>query len=94
MGEEAGLLLNVAEHFPAKINSTSSMAAVKLIKEKLTEAQLSLFRSTCFGKLLEMNDIKNIPLIILYRFWMVKFLGAELLWLYILYFCENDITKV
>ena len=58
MGEEAGLLLNVAEHFPAKINSTSSMAAVKLIKEKLTEAQLSLFRSTCFGKLLEMNDIK------------------------------------
>ena len=58
MGDEADLLVKVSEHFPAKINSTSSIHAVKLIKEKLTEAQLSLFRTTCFGKLLEMNDLK------------------------------------
>ena len=38
MGEEAELLLKVAEHFPVKINSTSSIAAVKLIKEKLTRS--------------------------------------------------------
>ncbi|KAK0574579.1 hypothetical protein LWI29_025748 [Acer saccharum] len=58
MGEKVELLVKAAEHFPAKINSTSSVAAVKCIKEKLTEAQLSLFRTTCFGKLLEMNDLK------------------------------------
>ncbi|KAK0604257.1 hypothetical protein LWI29_013821 [Acer saccharum] len=58
MGEEVELLVKVAEHFLVKINSTSSMAAIKLIKEKLTEAQLSLFRTTCFGKLLEMNNLK------------------------------------
>ncbi|KAK0597658.1 hypothetical protein LWI29_027297 [Acer saccharum] len=58
MGEEVNLILNVAKHFPAKIHSTSSTAAIKLIKEKLTEVQLSLFRTTCFGKLLDMNDLK------------------------------------
>ena len=58
MGKEMELLVKATEHFPAKINSTSSTAAVKCIKEKLTEAQLSLFRITCFGKLLEMNDLK------------------------------------
>ncbi|KAK0585747.1 hypothetical protein LWI29_033451 [Acer saccharum] len=58
MGEEVESLVKAVEHFPAKINSTSSVAAVKCIKEKLTEAQLSLFRTTCFGKLLEMNDFK------------------------------------
>ncbi|KAI9185171.1 hypothetical protein LWI28_004985 [Acer negundo] len=52
------LLVKGAEHFPGKINSTSSTAAVKCIKEKLTEAQLSLFHTTCFGKLLDMNDLK------------------------------------
>ncbi|KAI9161277.1 hypothetical protein LWI28_015966 [Acer negundo] len=52
------LLVKGAEHFPGKINSTSSTAAIKCIKEKLTEAQLSLFRTTCFGKLLDMNDLK------------------------------------
>ncbi|KAK0578217.1 hypothetical protein LWI29_006860 [Acer saccharum] len=51
MGEEVELLVNAAEHFPAKINSTSSVAAIKCIKEKLTEAQLSIFRATFFGKL-------------------------------------------
>ena len=43
MGDEADLLVKVSEHFPAKINNTSSIHAVKLIKKKLTEAQLSLF---------------------------------------------------
>ena len=38
MGDEADLLVKVSERFPAKINSTSSIHAVKLIKEKLTEA--------------------------------------------------------
>ncbi|KAI9161990.1 hypothetical protein LWI28_022664 [Acer negundo] len=58
MREEVELLVKVTEHFPAKINSTLSMAVVKCIKEKLTEAQLSLFRTICFRKLLDMNDLK------------------------------------
>ncbi|KAK3228852.1 hypothetical protein Dsin_000733 [Dipteronia sinensis] len=52
MGEDVDFLAKVAEHFPAKINSTSSIVAIKQIKEKLTEAQLAIFRTTCFGKLL------------------------------------------
>ena len=35
MGEEVELLLKVAEYFPAKINNTSSTAAVKCFKEKV-----------------------------------------------------------
>ncbi|KAK3230230.1 hypothetical protein Dsin_002111 [Dipteronia sinensis] len=58
MGEDVDFLVKVAEHFPAKINSTSSIVAIKQIKEKLTEAQLALFRTTCFGKLLEMHELK------------------------------------
>ncbi|KAK0606266.1 hypothetical protein LWI29_035871 [Acer saccharum] len=58
MGKEVDLLLKVVEHFLAKINNTSSTVPIKLIKEKLTEAQLSFFRTTCFGKLLKMNDLK------------------------------------
>ncbi|KAK3228178.1 hypothetical protein Dsin_008040 [Dipteronia sinensis] len=49
MGEEVDFLLKVSEYFLVKINSTSSTVAIKEIKEKLTEAQLSLFRTTCFG---------------------------------------------
>ncbi|KAK3188654.1 hypothetical protein Dsin_028215 [Dipteronia sinensis] len=58
MREDVDFLVKVAEHFPAKINSTSSIVAIKQIKEKLTEAQLALFRTTCFGKLLEMHELK------------------------------------
>ncbi|KAK2654166.1 hypothetical protein Ddye_014022 [Dipteronia dyeriana] len=58
IGEEADLLVKVPEHFPAKINSTSSTVAIKCIKEKLTEAKLTLFRTTCFGKLLQMHELK------------------------------------
>ncbi|KAK3185082.1 hypothetical protein Dsin_032368 [Dipteronia sinensis] len=58
MGEDVDLLVKVSEHFPAKINSTSSTVLIKQIKEKLTYAQLALFRTTCFGKLLEMHELK------------------------------------
>ncbi|KAK3188212.1 hypothetical protein Dsin_027773 [Dipteronia sinensis] len=58
MGEDVDFLVKVVEHFPAKINSTSSIVAIKQIKEKLTEAHLALFRTTCFGKLLEMHELK------------------------------------
>ena len=46
MGEEVDLILKVAEHFPTKINSTSSTAAIKLIKEKLTAA-IWMFMAMC-----------------------------------------------
>ncbi|KAK3230324.1 hypothetical protein Dsin_002205 [Dipteronia sinensis] len=58
MGEDVDLLVKVSEHFPAKINSTSSMVTIKHMKEKLTEVQLALFRITCFGRLLEMHELK------------------------------------
>ncbi|KAK3193112.1 hypothetical protein Dsin_024422 [Dipteronia sinensis] len=34
------------------------MGIIIQIKEKLTEAQLALFRTTCFGKLLQMHELK------------------------------------
>ncbi|KAK3218406.1 hypothetical protein Dsin_012376 [Dipteronia sinensis] len=34
------------------------MVTIKQIKEKLTDAQLALFRTTCFGRLLEMHELK------------------------------------
>ncbi|KAK2657868.1 hypothetical protein Ddye_010920 [Dipteronia dyeriana] len=58
MGEEVDLLVKVTKYFPVKINSTSSTVAIKCIKEKLIEAQLALFHTTCFGKLLEMHELK------------------------------------
>ncbi|KAK2652259.1 hypothetical protein Ddye_012115 [Dipteronia dyeriana] len=58
MGEEVDWLIKVPEHFPMKINSTSSTVAIKCIKEKLTEAQLALCRTTCFGILLQMHELK------------------------------------
>ncbi|KAK3225511.1 hypothetical protein Dsin_005373 [Dipteronia sinensis] len=57
MGEEIDLLVKVSEHFPTKINSTSSTVAIKQITEKLTEVQLALFRTTCFRKLLVFKSL-------------------------------------
>ncbi|KAK3206002.1 hypothetical protein Dsin_020048 [Dipteronia sinensis] len=57
MGEEVDLLVKVSEHFPAKINNTLSTAAIKQIKEKLTEVQLALFCTTCFRKLLVFKSL-------------------------------------
>ncbi|KAK3230322.1 hypothetical protein Dsin_002203, partial [Dipteronia sinensis] len=57
MREEIDLLVKVSEHFLTKINNISSTVAIKQIKEKLTEVQLALFRTTCFRKLLVFKSL-------------------------------------
>ena len=46
------------DYFHSKVAYLSHLSATEKIKENLNETQLQIFKTSCFGHLLSMNDMK------------------------------------
>ena len=58
MDSEVAVKIMDSEHFSAKVTCFSKVGAFKVIEDKLNKAQMEMFRRSCFGKLLNMKDLK------------------------------------
>lgn len=58
MDHEITFILQESEHFPGKINCPSKLTPIQLIKEKLSEEQLRIFKRSCFGRLIDIQDLQ------------------------------------
>lgn len=59
----ANLKIDVADRFTGQATSLSSHIGIanRIVKEKLTERQIGMFRRTMFGRFMDTNIIFNSP---------------------------------
>ena len=56
--KKCSLKIKKEDFFPAKVLCRSDFEVIKKIRQKLTDTQMSIFRSSCFGKLIDMQDLQ------------------------------------